>query len=88
MKGFVNHLLQKCSVFNNLQDLNKKNNDFNMLINCLIFRHFSEVADFAKKNPYSGCFSPKLSTGTVDSFSLDPKPITLQLEKNHNHFDR
>lgn len=63
-------------------------NDFNVLKKCLIFRHFSEVADFAKKIPDSHCFSPKLSTGTVDSFSLDPKAITLQLEKNHNHFDR
>lgn len=63
-------------------------NDFKALNKCLIFRQFSEVADFAKKNPDSHCFSPKLSTGTVDSFSLDPSAITLQLDKNHYHFDR
>ena len=59
-----------------------------MLIICLIFRHISEVADFAKKNPDSHCFSLELSTGTVDSFSLDPNAITLQLGKNHYQFDR
>jgi hypothetical protein len=57
---------------------------FRGLLNCLIFRQFSEVGQMQRKIWDQGKLSAELSTGMVDAFLLACALVPLQRSlKNH-----